>query len=117
MALKWASGVVVVSVHSSPKYSGVIIIGGQAILLGWYLLSVLDSHVIEIDQLTINIGIFRLRRGPDMSVDVLHELRRLVIRLFADLTSLRAMLSLTFLKSSGASKEDGQYLQVMISIL
>ena len=39
-----------------------------------------------------------------MSVDVLYELRRLVKRLFADLTSLRAMLPLTFLNSSGASE-------------
>ena len=35
-----------------------------------------------------------------MGVDVLYELQRL----FADLTSLRAMLPLMFLKSSGASE-------------
>ena len=75
-------------------------VGGQAIVLAWYLLSVSDSHGIEIDQLTINIGVLCLRRGPGMGVDVLYELRRL----FADLTSLRAMLPLMFLKSSGASE-------------
>ena len=69
-------------------------VGGQAILLRWYLLSVFDTHGIEIDQLTINIGVLCLRRGPGMGVDVLYELRRLVKSLFADLTSLRVMLPL-----------------------